>query len=98
MGPETFTIAVKGSATGRPKPVLHGNSSVDIRPQATGRGAAKVTAGGTVYAGSTGNSFTITYTAAGQVVDGDLKITVPDTWSATSADTIDSSGGVGGVR
>ena len=86
MGTETFTIAVKGSATGRLKPVLRGNSSVDIRPQATGKGTATVAAGGTLYAGSTGNSFTITYTAAGQVVDGDLKITVPPDWSPATSD------------
>ena len=86
MGTETFTIAVKGSETGRLKPVLRGNSSVDIRPQATGKGTATVAAGGTLYAGSTGNTITITYTAAGQVVDGDLKITVPPDWSPATSD------------
>ena len=39
-----------------------------------------------LYAGSTGNTITITYTAAGQVVDGDLKITVPDGWSPATKD------------
>ena len=86
MGTETFTIAVKGSETGRLKPVLRGDSSVDIRPQATGKGTATVAAGGTLYAGSTGNTITITYTAAGQVVDGDLKITVPPDWSPATSD------------
>ena len=93
MGTETFTIAVKGSATGRFKPVLRGNSSVDIRPQATGKGTATVSADGTLYAGSTGNTITIKYTAAGQVVDGDLKITVPENWSPATADTFGTISG-----
>ena len=59
---------------------------MDIRPQATGKGTATVAADGSLYAGSTGNSVTITYTAAGQVVDGDLKITVPPDWSPATKD------------
>ena len=59
---------------------------MDIRPQATGKGTASVAASGAVYAGSAGNSVTITYTAVGQVVDGDLKITVPDGWSPATKD------------
>ena len=87
MGPETFTIAVKGSATGDLN-LPWQTTLVDIRPQATGKGTATVAADGTLYAGSTGNSFTITYTAVGQVVDGDLKITVPENWSPATADTL----------
>ena len=59
---------------------------MDIRPQATGKGTATVAADGSLYAGSTGNTITITYTAAGQVVDGDLKITVPPDWSPATKD------------
>ena len=60
---------------------------MDIRPQATGKGTAAVEAGADkVYAGSTGNSFTITYTSVGQVVDGDLRITVPENWSLAQDD------------
>ena len=43
MGPEEFTIAVKGSADGRPKPIGR-QPMVDIRPQATGKGTASVAA------------------------------------------------------
>ena len=92
VGPAEFEIDIQGSETGNFKPIAR-QPVVHIRPQASGRGTATVEADGDVYAGSTGNSFTITYTSVGQVVDGDLKITVPDTWSATSADTFDISGG-----
>ena len=93
MGPETFTIEIKGSATGRLKPIGR-QPMVHVRAQASGKGAATVEADGTLYAGSTGNSVTITYTAAGQVVDGDLKITVPDKWSPATSDHFNISGSV----
>ena len=87
VGPETFTFAVKGSADGRLKSLPSSRQpSVDIRPQATGKGTATVAADGSLYAGSAENSVTITYTAVGQVVDGDLKITVPENWSPATKD------------
>ena len=92
-GEETFTFAVKGSADGRLKPLPHLNQpTVPIRPQATGKGTAKVVKEGTLTAGSTENSVTITYTSVGQVVDGDLKITVPENWSPAISDHFDISG------
>ena len=95
VGPETFTIQIKGSADpgSRLKPIAR-QPIVYIRPQATGRGTASVAASGTLYAGSTGNSVTITYTSVGQVVDGDLKITVPENWSPATSDHFDISGSV----
>ena len=94
MGPESFTIQIKGSATGRLKPIGR-QPMVHIRPQATGKGTATVEADGPLYAGSTGNSVTITYTAAGQVVDGDLKITVPENWSPATSDHFGTISGAG---
>ena len=67
---------------------------VHIRPQATGKGTASVEASGKLYAGSAENSVTITYTSVGQVVDGDLKITVPPDWSPAMSDHFDISGSV----
>ena len=93
VGPEEFKIEIKGSAAGRFKPIPR-QPMVHIRPQATGKGTASVAADGSLYAGSTGNSVTITYTAVGQVVDGDLKITVPENWSPAMSDHFDISGSV----
>ena len=87
VGPETFTFAVQGSESGRLKSLPSSRQPVvDIRPQAFGKGTATVAADGSLYAGSTGNTITITYTAVGQVVDGDLKITVPPDWSPATSD------------
>ena len=94
MGTETFTFAVQGSETGRLKELPSSRQPVvDIRPQATGKGTATVAADGKLYAGSAGNSVTITYTAAGQVVDGDLRITVPENWSLAQDDHFASISG-----
>ena len=66
VGSAEFKIEIQGSETGNFKPIAR-QPVVHIRPQASGRGTATVEADGDVYAGSTGNSFTITYTSVGQV-------------------------------
>ena len=94
VGPETFTFAVQGSETGKLKELPSSRQPVvDIRPQATGKGTATVEASGKLYAGSAENSVTITYTSAGQVVDGDLRITVPENWSLAQDDHFASISG-----
>ena len=97
VGTETFTVEVKGTATGNFKAIPR-QPKVYIRPQASGKGTATVepdTVGtdSNVYAGDTGRTFTITYEAVGQVVNGDLKITVPDKWSTAMAAHFDIPSG-----
>ena len=61
-----------------------GAVDVEVRSQASGRGSASVDTGmadedgnATVNAGDTG-SITITYTSIGQIVNGRVKLTVPE--------------------
>ena len=93
-------MQTKGSATGSFKDLTGRlvNTTVLVRAQATGKGTATVAAvadgtGDTkVYAGDTGRSFTISYTSIGQVVNGDLKITVPENWSDAKAANFEIAG------
>ena len=74
----TFTIEVQGSATGDPEPI-DDQPFVRVRSQASGRGSASIDKE-TVSAGDT-DTIKITYTSIGQIVNGRVKLTVPDTWA-----------------
>ena len=76
-----FTFAVKGTS-GRFENI--GVVLVEVRSQASGEGSASVDSGAvdeldnaTVHAGADG-SITITYTSIGQIVNGRVKLTVPE--------------------
>ena len=77
-----FRFAVKGTS-GTFRNI--GAVDVEVRSQASGRGMASVATGmvaedettPTVYAGADG-SITITYTSIGQIVNGRVKLTVPE--------------------
>ena len=95
-GMSAFDIKVQGSASGSLVSLGSGNmEQVTVRPQASGRGTAMVDTDGNVYAGDTGRTFEITYTAIGQIQGGKLKVTVPDgdDWADATAASIDVSSG-----
>ena len=89
-----FDIKIKGSETGSPKSVAKA-PTVTVRPQASGRGDVDLDTDGDVYAGQLGRTFTITYTAIGQISGGRLKVTVPDgdDWADATSDSVDTSRG-----
>ena len=83
-----FTFAIRGSDTalgGVLTALKNTQPTVEVRPQASGRGEVTVDAGGDVHAGQEGRTVTITYDPEGQVEDGKLKVTVPDDWSDAMA-------------
>ena len=84
----TFTFAIRGSDTelgGVLTNLKNPQPTVEVRPQASGRGDVSIDAGGDVHAGQEGRTVTITYDPEGQVEDGKLKVTVPDDWSDATA-------------
>ena len=95
-GETSFDIKIKGSETGSLVSLASGNmEQITIRPQASGRGTAEIDTDGDVHSGDTERTFTITYTAIGQIVGGSLKVTVPDgdDWADATAASIDVSSG-----
>ena len=88
-----FRIAVKGNKEGTAReisPVL-----VTVHAQASGGGTAalEITDSMTDFAaGDMGRSLTVTYTAAGQIINGQVKLSVPANWSAPTSDHISVMG------
>jgi hypothetical protein len=66
---------------------------VSVTPAGDGSGTATVTAAAAVTAGSTGNSITIVYTAAGPMLDGAVSVDIADGWSPPDGKTSVSSMG-----
>ena len=66
---------------------------VSVTPAGEGSGTATVTAAAAVTAGSTGNSITIVYTAAGPMIDGAVSVDIPLNWSPPDGKTSVSSMG-----
>ncbi len=91
-GTDTFRIAVKGHEGGSLK-AIRTQPTVKVGGQAGGSGKAVLTVrpvnGDTaLYAGDTERKLTITYTAAGQMVGGKVRLTIPPDWSAPTRSTI----------
>ena len=87
---DSFGFQIKGSATGSPASI-DVLPTVKVREQASGAGTAAIdpetgTAGGM-------GTFTITYTAVGEIKDGRLRLEVPDKWSDVSGITARGGGG-----
>ena len=101
--PDTFTIQIEGTKGSGYKPIGR-SPAVTVQPQASGKGTAHATVtadadGSTeLYAGEAMREIVVVYTATGQMVAGQVKLTVPkvaDGWSAASADHVtvmDSAG------
>ena len=91
-GTDTFKIEVQGHEGGSLKPIQK-QPTVSVTGQGSGRGRATITVrpvGGdtALYAGDTNRTLTIAYTAAGQMVGGKIRLTIPRNWSAPSASTL----------
>ena len=95
----TFMIAIKGSKNGDLEPLRdHRDTmlSVPVYTQASGGGTAMVEVTdaddkGDLNAGDMERELTITYTATGEIQEGMLKLTVPDTWTDPMASNVDVS-------
>ncbi|MYE87693.1 hypothetical protein F4X33_01675, partial [Candidatus Poribacteria bacterium] len=91
-GTDTFRIEVKGHEGGSFK-AIRSQPTVRVTGQGSGKGRATITVravGGdtNLYAGDTGRALTITYTAAGQLVAGKVRLTIPPDWSAPTRSTV----------
>ncbi len=89
-GVDAFRFAVRGGESGNLAPIRT-QPTVTVNPQASGKGKAviAITDGeGSLHTGDTGRELTVTYTAAGQMVGGKVRLAVPAGWSAPTADTV----------
>ncbi len=91
-GTDTFRIEVKGHEGGSLKAIRR-QPTVTVRGQASGEGKAVLTvrpvSGDTaLYAGDTRRQITIIYTAAGQIVSGRARFTIPFNWSRPTTSTV----------
>ena len=87
-GASHFVVETSESQTGAFENVDSVNGlSVQVRVQRSGGGMAEVDPM-TANAGDMGSEFTITYTADGQIDNGQLKLTIPANWPAPTADNV----------
>ena len=81
VGSSVFAISVRGTSDGALKPLTAGSPSVTVQPQASGKAkaaTAMVSDGqGGLYAGQDDRVITVVYTAAGQIVAGAVRLTIP---------------------
>ena len=91
-GTDSFRIEVKGHEDGNLKSIQR-QPTVKVSGQASGSGKAVLTVspvGGdtNLYAGDARRRLTITYTAAGQMIGGRVRLTIPPNWSAPTRSTV----------
>jgi len=86
-GSWTFGIIVRDAST--PANSLTSALTLQIYPKAKNGSGTETISPATATRGSSGNTFTLTYTASatGALFDGKLKITVPSGWTAPSKTT-----------
>ena len=89
---DTFGFQIKGSEKGDPQSLRSGSPKVKVREAASGSGTAAISPSSADAADM--ETITITYTAAGEIEDGTLRLEVPD-WSDASSDNITVRGGGG---
>ena len=94
VGTDAFKIEIQGSADGAPRPIRV-QPTVEVKRQASGKGKAVLAVeGDALHAGDMGRQFTVTYTAAGEIVAGSVRLTVPAGWSAPTADNTTVTAGM----
>ena len=109
VGASVFTFAVRGTSDGgRLQSLTSGSPSVTVERQASGKATsatATVSDGqGALYAGQDDRQITVVYTAAGEMVAGQVRLTVPPKavtidglgWSAPTADNVTVTPSTGG--
>jgi hypothetical protein len=86
-GSSTFGIIVRDAST--PANSLTSALTIQIYPKAKNGSGTETISPATATHGSSGNTFTLTYSApaTGALYDGTLKITVPSGWTAPSTTT-----------
>ena len=100
-GESVFGFAVRGTDDGALRSLSSGSPMVTVERQASGK-AKSATAmisdsQGMLYAGQDGREITIVYTAAGQMIAGQVRLTIPAKatrvdglgWSAPTMDNVD---------
>ena len=90
---DTFGFQIQGSEDGSPANMRTAHPTVKVREAASGSGTAAISPESADAADM--ETVTITYTAAGEIEDGALRLTVPDKWSDASSDNISVRGGGG---
>ncbi len=108
VGASVFTVAVRGTSDGALQSLSSGSPSVTVERQASGKATsatATVSDGqGALYAGQDGRQITVVYTAAGEMVAGQVRLTVPAKavtidglgWSAPKAGNVTVTPSTGG--
>ena len=108
VGASVFTVAVRGTSDGALQSLSSGSPSVTVERQASGKAmsaTATVSDGqGALYAGQDGRQITVVYTTAGEMVAGQVRLTVPAKaitidglgWSAPTADNVTVTASTGG--
>ena len=105
---QTFAIEIKGTADGDFEPIGR-SPAVTVNPQAAGKGTAIASVvadanGSTsLYAGEANRQIIVVYTAAGQMVNSQVKLTLPALgtgtsstgWSPASADHVTAMSSAG---
>ena len=86
-GDAAFKFQVKGHEKGNLVPIAP--VTLTVGPQRSGKGTALITAmGDTLHAGDADREIKVVYTAAGQMVAGQVQLTIPTGWSAPTADSV----------
>ena len=89
VGTAAFKIEMKGHANGNLTPLREQPPAVKVGPQASGKGKAVLAVtGDDLHAGDMDREITVTYTSAGQVVAGKVRLTIPAKWSAPTAENV----------
>ena len=88
-GPSRFRMAIQGRSDedGGSLTPLDDLLIVEVRAQASGGGTAIIDVVGNLHAGDMDREFRVVYTAAGQIRDGRVKLTIPADWSAPMAES-----------
>ncbi len=89
-GTDAFRVAIRGHEGGNFAPIRT-QPTITVNSQASGKGKAvlAVTDGdAALHTGDTDRELTVTYTAAGQMIGGKVRLTIPAGWSAPSAETV----------
>ncbi len=86
-GDAAFKFAVKGHEKGNLVPIQP--VTLTVGSQASGKGKAVITpTGDTLHAGDPNREIKVVYTAAGQMVAGQVRLTIPTGWSAPTAESV----------